>query len=54
MKRQSYQQVKDAQTHTITELLPYHFTLTDKVIICFGRGIGLDDPQRSLPTPTIL
>ena len=21
---------------------------------CFGRGIGLDDPQRSLPTPTIL
>ena len=22
--------------------------------ICFGRGVGLDDPQRSLPTPTIL
>ena len=21
---------------------------------CFGRGVGLDDPQRSLPTPTIL
>ena len=21
---------------------------------CFGRGFGLDDPQRSLPTPTIL
>ena len=21
---------------------------------CFGRGGGLDDPQRSLPTPTIL
>jgi len=21
---------------------------------CFGRGIGLHDPQRSLPTPTIL
>jgi len=21
---------------------------------CFGRGAGLDDPQRSLPTPTIL
>ena len=21
---------------------------------CFGRGLGLDDPQRSLPTPTIL
>ena len=20
---------------------------------CFGRGVGLDDPQRSLPTPTI-
>ena len=21
---------------------------------CFGKGVGLDDPQRSLPTPTIL
>ena len=21
---------------------------------CFGRGVGLDDPQRSLPTPNIL
>jgi len=21
---------------------------------CFGRGVGLDDPQRALPTPTIL
>ena len=21
---------------------------------CFGRGIGLDDPQRSLPTPNLL
>ena len=21
---------------------------------CFGRGVGLDDPQRSLPNPTIL
>ena len=21
---------------------------------CLGRGVGLDDPQRSLPTPTIL
>jgi len=21
---------------------------------CFGRRVGLDDPQRSLPTPTIL
>ena len=21
---------------------------------CFGTGVGLDDPQRSLPTPTIL
>ena len=21
---------------------------------CFGRGVGLDDPQRSLPTPTML
>jgi len=21
---------------------------------CFGRGVGPDDPQRSLPTPTIL
>jgi len=21
---------------------------------CFGKGAGLDDPQRSLPTPTIL
>jgi len=21
---------------------------------CFGRGVGLDDPQRSLPTPIIL
>ena len=21
---------------------------------CFSRGVGLDDPQRSLPTPTIL
>ena len=21
---------------------------------CFGRGVGLDDPQRSLPTSTIL
>ena len=21
---------------------------------CFGRGVGLDDPQRSLPTPTVL
>ena len=21
---------------------------------CFGGGVGLDDPQRSLPTPTIL
>ena len=21
---------------------------------CFGRGVGLDDPQRSLPAPTIL
>ena len=21
---------------------------------CFGMGVGLDDPQRSLPTPTIL
>ena len=21
---------------------------------CFGRGVGLDDAQRSLPTPTIL
>ena len=21
---------------------------------CFGRGVGLDDPQRFLPTPTIL
>jgi len=23
-------------------------------VLCFGRGIGLDDPQRSLSTPTIL
>jgi len=23
-------------------------------IPCFGRRVGLDDPQRSLPTPTIL
>jgi len=22
--------------------------------LCFSRGVGLDDPQRSLPTPTIL
>ena len=22
--------------------------------LCFGRGVGLVDPQRSLPTPTIL
>ena len=22
--------------------------------LCFGRRVGLDDPQRSLPTPTIL
>jgi len=22
--------------------------------ICFSRGVGLDDPQRSLPTPNIL
>jgi len=21
---------------------------------CFGRGVGLDDPQRSLPNPNIL
>jgi len=21
---------------------------------CFGRSVGPDDPQRSLPTPTIL
>ena len=21
---------------------------------CFGRGVGLDDPQRSLPTPNVL
>jgi len=26
-----------------------HYTLS-----CFGRRVGLDDPQRSLPTPTVL
>jgi len=33
-------------------------TRLDKVLCsrrpCFGRGVGLDDPQRSLPTPNIL
>ena len=35
-------------------------TSLDKVLaaccmwLCFGRGFGLDDPQKSLPTPTIL
>jgi len=23
-------------------------------VTCFGRGVGLDDPQRSLPTPNSL
>jgi len=25
-----------------------------RTLPCFSRGVGLDDPQRSLPTPTIL
>ena len=27
---------------------------TQQILPCFGRGVGLDDPQSSLPTPTIL
>jgi len=46
----------DGPWHSFTTAVTCNFekVLKSLTTFCFGRRVGLDDPQRSLPTPTIL